>query len=296
MTKILTPVLTRRLEASSEILENPAEEIAYQHTVFCQTCLPYKNPDSIRAWERQQGAVFLRIEAGTIRNPKLKQYIEVGLPYGTRPRLILAHLNRQAIITGCPKIEVEASLTAFIKRVTNNNSPNSRDILRFKDQLTRFAASTVRMAVDLPEDRAYQVQTHIISTMELWLTKDDRQRVLWPAVVRLSQEYFESLRNHAVPLDERAIAALANSPMALDVYAWLAQRLCRVTKPQFIRWVSLKDQFGFGYSRMDNFKAGFRAVLRDVCDQYPQAKVDLDDRGMSLQTSSPPVPGRLLIV
>jgi hypothetical protein len=34
-------------------------------------------------------------------------------------------------------------------------------------------------------------------------------------------QYFESLTKHAVPLDERAIAALANSPMALDVYAWL---------------------------------------------------------------------------
>src|SRR5512147_680485 len=33
----------------------------------------------------------------------------------------------------------------------------------------------------------------------------------------------------------------SNSPMGLDVYAWLAQRLCRVTSPQFVSWVALKD-------------------------------------------------------
>lgn len=64
MTKILTPVQTRRLEVSGNILESPVEQIAYQHTVFCQTCLPYKNPGERRIWERQQGAVYLRIEAG----------------------------------------------------------------------------------------------------------------------------------------------------------------------------------------------------------------------------------------
>jgi Plasmid encoded RepA protein len=94
--------------------------------------------------------------------------------------------------------------------------------------------------------------------------------------VELSPRYFESLAKHAVPLDERAIAALSNSPMALDVYAWLAQRLCRVGKPQFIPWPALKDQFGFGFSRMDNFKAAFRQILHEVHGQYRQANFDLE--------------------
>jgi hypothetical protein len=35
--------------------------------------------------------------------------------------------------------------------------------------------------------------------------------VLWPSTLRLSADYFESLTRFAVPLDERAIAALAHS-------------------------------------------------------------------------------------
>jgi hypothetical protein len=39
--------------------------------------------------------------------------------------------------------------------------------------------------------------------------------------------------------------------MALDIYVWLAQRLHRVptSKPQFVDWDSLHEQFGQGFAR-----------------------------------------------
>ena len=88
------------------------------------------------------------------------------------------------------------------------------------------------------EGRAVQVNTQFVSAFDLWFPKQADQRVLWPSTVRLSEEYFQSLGQHAVPLDHRAVAALASSSMALDVYVWLAQRLHRVPtgKPQFIAW------------------------------------------------------------
>jgi hypothetical protein len=234
MSRDLTPIEFRRLETSLDIQGNSPEQIAYQHTVFCQTSMPYKDPQDARIWERQQGAVFLRIEAGAVRKPGDNKFVDVGLPYGSRPRLIMAYLNAAALRNRSPRIDVDGSFTGFIKRILPERGINSREICRFKKQLTRFAACSVRMSVDLPETRAYQINTQIIDAMELWLSKDERQRVLWPAYVELSPRYFESLSRHAVPLDERAIAALSNSPMALDVYAWLAQRLCRVKTHQFM--------------------------------------------------------------
>ena len=53
---------------------------------------------------------------------------------------------------------------------------------------------------------------------ELWAPKDSNQRVLWPSYVRFSQEYFESLMRHAVPLNEAAIANLSHTAMGLDIY------------------------------------------------------------------------------
>jgi hypothetical protein len=70
--------------------------------------------------------------------------------------------------------------------------------------------------------------------------------VLWPTTLRLSLDYYESLTRYAVPLDERAVAALAHSAMALDMYCWMAQRLHRIPpgKPQFVPWTALQEQFG----------------------------------------------------
>ena len=184
----LTPVQRRRLHTSLEIHESPAQRIAYQHTVLCQTCLPYRDPGSaVRLWERQQGIASLRIEAGAARNPQTREFVELGLPYGARPRLILTHLNSEALKLGSPRIEVESSLSAFVRRI-QNRPPTGREVRRFKDQLSRLAAAVVRFAIDLSRDRAFQVQTTIIDAFELWLSKDERQRVLWPAVVELSPD------------------------------------------------------------------------------------------------------------
>jgi hypothetical protein len=148
-----------------------------------------------------------------------------------------------------PDIEVEDSLTGFVKRI--GLDPKGRNMRLIKDQLARLSAAQIRMAFAHAEDHSSQVNAHIVGGFDLWFAKDERQRVLWPSTVRLSLDYFESLQRHAVPLDERAIAALSHNAMALDVYAWLAQRLHRVDpgRPAFVAWTAVKDQFGVGYHR-----------------------------------------------
>lgn len=290
-----TPMQRRRLRSSLDARECPSQHIVYQHTVLCQTALPYRNPgEDVREWERLQGAVALKVHAGEARDPSTGRFVKLGLPFGSRPRLILAHLNREALLRGSPRIEVESSLTAFIRRIQRAD-PNGKEIRRFKDQLARLAAALVRLAVDLSEDRAFQVNTQIIDAFELWLEKDERQRVLWPSVVELSPRYFDSLTRHAVPLDERAIGALANSALALDVYAWLAQRLRRIPegKPQRVTWQALYEQFGHGYTRPRAFRFEFTKVLALVHMQYRAARIAADEGGLELRTSPPPIPARL---
>ena len=301
--KPLSKVKRRGIKVSVDIAMDPPEEIAFQHTVLCQTSMPYRNPgNNIRVWDREQGNVSLRINAGDAQNPDTGEWIELGLPFGAKPRLVLAHLNAEALKQDSPLIEVEESMTAFVRRIQNSlkkdkSGPNGYEIRSFKDHLGRLSAAIIRLAVRT-EERAIQVNSQIVTAFDLWFPANEQQRVLWPSTIRLSEDYFNSLQKHAVPLDERALGALSHSAMALDIYAWLAQRLHRIPagRPQFIPWAAVKDQFGQGYARMNKFKEKFRIAMKQVLIQYQAANVEEDGRGLTLRNSTPPVTKKLYLV
>jgi hypothetical protein len=281
------------LKAHTAIMDRqgPVTDIDFQHTVFCQTSLPYR-PTDARIWEREQGNVLLRIEAGSVYDPSVRRWVDLPMPHGEKPRLVLIHLNGEALRTGSPVVDVQRSMTAFIR--TQGIDTNGRNLRTMKDQLGRLAAALIRMAV-VEDGRAVQLDAKIIGTFDLWFPKDEHQRVLWPSTVRLSDDYFRSLTRHAVPLDHIAVAALKGSALCLDIYAWLAQRLYRVPKDrgQIITWVALKAQFGAEYGRLDNFRTNFIPALRHVLAVYPGAKVTVDEVGMRLFNSLPPVHRRV---
>ena len=301
--KPLSKVKRRGIKASVDIAMDPPEEIAFQHTVLCQTSLPYQNPgQGVREWEREQGAVSLLVEAGKAKNPNTGEWVQLGLPFGPKPRLVLSHLNAEALKQGSPVIEVEETMTAFVRRIQNplkkaKSGPNGYEIRSFKDHLGRLSAAIIRLAM-CTEERAVQVDSKIVTAFDLWFPKNEQQRVLWPSTIRLSEDYFNSLQKHAVPLDERALGALSHSAMALDIYAWLAQRLHRIPegRPQFITWAAVKDQFGPGYKRMNKFKEKFRIAMKQVLIQYQAANLEEDGRGLNLRNSAPPVTKKLYLV
>jgi hypothetical protein len=275
---------------------NADEAILYQHSVLCQTCLPFRNPgDDVRKWERANGLVNLLLAAGQAFHPDTRRFVDVGLPFGPKPRLVLYHLNAEALRTQSPLIELEDSLTAFVKR-TLGLDPGGRTIRTVKDQLTRLSAADFRIGTVLGEGRAVTLKGSVIEGFELWTSRDPQQRVLWPTTVQFSQRYFGSLMKHAVPLNETAIARLSHSAMALDIYTWLAQRLHRVEegKTVLVPWVSLWEQFGNGYAQIRQFRWIFTRTLKQVKVVYPEAKFQLSSKGMHIQNSLPPVARRLL--
>ena len=82
--------------------------------------------------------------------------------------------------------------------------------------------------------------------------------------------------------------------MALDTYVWLAQRLHRVTsgKPQFIPWSAAYEQFGQGFARVRDFRRKFVQTLTHVKSAYPSARFSVDEQGLTLEHSPPPVAPR----
>ena len=296
MRRGMTPTTRRLVQTNSAIIEEDPNTIDFLHSVLCQAMLPYRDPgEGVREWERIQRSVSLRIEAGTILDPKSKHFVKVGLPYGEKPRLVLIHLSTEAVRTGSPIIDVGDSMTAYVKSL--GIDPNGRNINTLKEQLTRLAAARVQLGV-FQGEHALQVDTKFVKAFDIWFPKDERQRVLWPTTVRLSDEYFTSLKDHAVPLDHRAVAALAHSAMSLDLYCWLAQRLFRINdrKSVLVPWPALQDQFGSGFARLRKFREKFLPMLRSVLAVYPDAQVEADGRGLMLRQSRPPVSPLMIAV
>lgn len=274
-------------------------DICFQHSLFCQMRLPYRNPKTLACWERRQGDRILTIEAGSRPDPITGNQVPAQIPWGTKARLILAHLNGEALRQNSPEVEVGKTLYAFVTRITRSRA-NGRDMKAFNDQLSNLAAAIIHFKFRKENETDRRLRDRrclVIDGVEVW-AKKGASIYAWNSHLHLSYDYFESLKEHAVPLSEAALAELSQNAMALDVYAWLAERLHRINpaKPAFVPWTGLQEQFGDGYQRMDNFKARFAEVLKRVQGQYQKAQIELNGKGMTAHHSAPPVAKRLFAV
>ena len=257
----------------------------FHHSLLCQLGLPRKRTDE-RIFERRSGAASLLMTAG-------HWYTGLGwepqpLPYGSRPRLVFVNVITEAVRTRSRTIHVEHSVRGFLRRLGIDCGGNS--MMGFKRQMMALACCHMQLGFRT-ELGVGQVDAKPISRFEAWFVDEDRQRGLWPGELDLSGEFFESVLEHAVPLDPLALAGLQNSAMALDVYCWLAHRLCRVTQAAgtVVSWRALKDQFGQEYASPDEFRRSFIEAMGKAFLVYRDARVEIVRGGLRLLPSAPPV-------
>ncbi len=128
-------------------------------------------------WERRQGRATLLVIAGEALDPKTQQFVQLPLPHGSKARLLLVHLNTEAVRLQSPVIPVEDSMTAFFRRVMGKTQ-DGRHIPRMKAQLASLAVAIFRLGVVQGEDSALQVDTKVVTAFELFPENETRQRVM----------------------------------------------------------------------------------------------------------------------
>jgi hypothetical protein len=283
-------VLALTRQADRSIKAGPPD---YLPAVLCQVGLP-RSPTEGRTFERTSGNVSLQVEAGKVWDGKTWQ--QQPIPYGVRPRLALIHIATQAVRTNSRTVDVGGSVNAFLTELSLDNG--GKAYRQMRQQMTALAACTLRLGrVDtrtvngIDRDFAITLDAKPFSQFEAWIDSSGNQPSLWPTEVELTQEFFDSIRESAVPLEHRALAQLSHSALALDLYTWLAHRLYRVRRGGTrISWAALQEQFGTEYSDRKQFKREFKARLREALVAYPDAKVDEVDGGIMLHASPPPIP------
>lgn len=257
----------------------------FQHALLCQLGLPRRHVEE-RVFERRSGAASLLLEAGRWYNGL--SWEPQPLPYGTRPRIVMINLCAEAVRTRSRTVDVEHSVRGFLRRL--NIDTSGRSMRNFKRQM--IALSCCHMQLGFRTQRGVgQVDSKPIARFEAWVSDEERQRGLWPGELELSVPFYDSLIEHAVPLEPAALSHLQNSAMALDVYCWLAHRLCRVDHPAgiILSWPILKEQFGQEFADVREFRRSFLEAIEKALIVYDEARLEIVRGGLKLLPSPAPV-------
>jgi len=246
VNKLITQALAIEEENAKE-----AGAISYMARILVQATIPHSNQD-VTTFERTNGKLSLAI----MGHPK------VGLPYGTYPRLLLAWLVTEAVKTKKSTIILGNTLSKFMAelglKVTGGRWGT---IWRMRDQMQRLFSASVS-CVYIDDVSTGGIGFNIAKEYHLWWNpKQPEQADLWQSSVTLSQDFFQEIVDRPVPIDMRALRALKDSSMALDLYCWLTYRFSYLHHEIEIPWGLLQTQFGASYAQNNQGRFQFKRKL-----------------------------------
>ena len=276
------------VQHSSSAFQSTAahENIGYFPIAFISCALPYRDPrkrtDLLTpaqafSWTRQNGPVSLNLTAGT--------YIDgfgqpqVHLPYGRYARILLMWLTTSAIKHQSRSFPLPTSARALLEELGIDWSRSqARDIIT---QLRALLAAQCVVThydqrgndfVSISEER-FTVGTRArlhFSTDENFGDFDPSTR----SHIELSEAFFSyiSAGNIApVLLDRwRELITTSTSPMAADLFLWLAFRAPQITRDTRISWANLQTQLGSVTGRERNFITVATRALEKVSEVFPE--------------------------
>lgn len=283
-------ILQHAIELANEEAQQ-AGSLTFSPRCAILATLPHRDPGNIPMFIRRNGNYTLAIEAGSRINVDGLSSTQLGYPYGSIPRLLLAWITTEAVRTKSQTIQLGDNLADFLRELDLGRTGGIKgDITRLRNQMERLFAS--RIAFFSREERSQGLEyLQVIQKRWYWWEKqpsDDVDPTI--ATITLGEEFYREIVERPVPLDLRVIHALKQSSLALDIYAWLTYRMSYLKRKTLIPWASLVLQFGSDYTRLRAFKTHFIEQLAAVKALYSHARFSTEsDSGLTLYPSRPQV-------
>jgi hypothetical protein len=299
--KPLTRATFKLLDASAVIYGEYATEkdAAFIARELIQVTLPHKSPGNVPVWTRTNGNLTLIVQQGHDRTGK-----PYGYPHGTVPRLLLFWMTTEALRNKAKEnprcLHLGKSLKEFMLEIGLNPDNGSRgakrsDARRLNDQMRRLFNALISFEADGEHDgRGVTARQNMLvarKTVFWWDIKNPAQGTLWDNYIELSEDFYQAITAAPVPVDVRALRALKNSALALDLYSWLtyeAFRAHKSGKPRFETWEQLQGHMGGGYATTGDFRRKAQAVLRKIKAVYPLLKLGDRQGGITVLPESLP--------
>ena len=284
------------LAAADEILnlKGTAKDTAFLTSQLVRVTLPHSDPGDIPAWTKKSGNISLVIRSGW--DSKLDR--PIGYPYGTIPRLLLFWITTEALRNKSRKIKLGESLTDFMRELDLGGNGGERgDITRLRNQMERLFRSIFTFETLSESDgKTGQswIDVQIAPGGEFWWDhKDKKPGEIFGSWIELGEKFYEAITSLPVPLDMRALKALKNSSLALDIYAWATYKVFSLGKAslpdQFISWESFSKQIGSEYSDVKNFKKKCKEAFFKVKMVFPDLNMDYAHGGFVIHAGEPSI-------
>ena len=287
----LSPVANRLLEAAVDIQHNPdATDKAYMARQLVQCTLPHSDPGNEVLWTRTNGNLTLSIQPHIDRKTRKALY-----PYGTVPRLLHFWMVTEATQTKSRRLHLGHSLSGFMRELGLNphtGGGKRSDAVRLREQMTRLLRATISFEQTYGNGISWLDMQIGPEAVLWWDPEKTLQDDLFESWVELGEKFYQAVTAAPVPLDMRALKALKKSPLALDLYSWLAYKTwnaARKRTPQTVSWDGLHAQMGADYAELRDFKKKVRALLPKIEQVYPQMKVSHGKDGLIIS----PAPGAI---
>ena len=138
---LLADVDRRIVDVAADYMADEEGGIGFVYSGFAQAALPHKRIPDDAVWQVQTERVLLLVEPGR-RAVRDGVPIPVGVPYGSRARLILLYLMGRALETNCREVELGRSLRDWLARMgIPQGGKNMRAVREQAERLSRCRLS-----------------------------------------------------------------------------------------------------------------------------------------------------------
>ena len=171
--------------------------IGFLYSGWCQAALPHKRLPDHEGWQIEGERVGLIVEPGMRMGPDGGKPIPVGVPFGSRARLILLYLQSEALRTGSREVRLGRSLRDWFGRM--GIVPAGKNITAVREQAARISLCRLTFHVR-SGDKVGLLNQNIVETAMFVSQDDGTQGNLFCETARLSDGFLTSFKNTLCPL------------------------------------------------------------------------------------------------
>ena len=129
-----------------------------------------------------------------------------------------------------------------------------------------------------------------------WNERKPDQPVFWESKIELSEDFYNEIISHPVPIDMNTLTALKRCSLGLDLYLWLVYRTFPLRAPLRLTWRQVYRQFGLHPDKASdkktvlNFRVKILRELKKIKLAWPELNYSTAPGLLILHPSRPAIP------